>query len=123
MGRRVMLLAGIVAGAVLLSACSTSATVDTTATTTGAPGGDAAEVSIENFTFGPSTITISIGDTITWINDESGIAHTTTSDDGIWDSDLLNPSDSFEQTFTEAGTFTYFCSIHPSMTATVIVSG
>jgi len=122
MTKRTILLAGLVAGALLIASCTNSSGDETTTTVDGPAGGES-EVSIENFTFGPDDITVSVGDTITWTNDESGVAHTTTSDDGLWDSDLLNPGDSFELTFTEAGTFTYFCSIHPSMIATITVSG
>jgi len=96
---------------------------DETTTTVGAPAGGDGDVSIENFAFGPNDITVSVGDTITWINDETSVGHTTASDDGIWHSDLLKPGDTFEQTFTEAGTFTYFCSIHPSMKASITVEG
>ncbi len=121
MNKRTMLLVGLVAGALLLAACS-NLTADGTTTVTAPSGGDA-EISIENFAFGPGDITVAVGDTITWTNDEASIGHTTTSDDGIWDSGLMSPGDTFEQIFTEAGTLTYFCSIHPSMTASITVSG
>lgn len=88
-----------------------------------APSAAGAAVSIENFAFGPDEIVISVGDTLTWTNDEAGVGHTTTSDDGVWNSALLNPGDTFDQTFDQAGTFTYFCSIHPSMTASITVNG
>ena len=122
MTKRIMLLVGLVAGALLLAACSGSSSDETT-TTAGVPAGGDGEVSIENFAFGPNDITASVGDTITWTNDEASISHTTTSDDGVWNSDLLGPGDTFEQTFADAGTFTYFCSIHPSMTASITVNG
>lgn len=88
-----------------------------------APTAAGSEISIKNFAFGPADITISVGETVRWTNDEDSIGHTTTSDDGIWNSGMLNPGDTFEQTFTEPGTFTYFCSIHPSMTASITVNG
>jgi len=69
------------------------------------------------------SITISVGDIFSWTNDESSIAHTTTSDDGLWDSGSLNGGGTFEHTFDEAGTFDYICTIHPSMTATITVGG
>lgn len=122
MTKRSMLLVGLVAGAVLLAACSSSSGDEST-TTVGAPAGGDGAVSIENFSFGPGDITVSVGDTITWTNDEASVGHTTTSDDGIWNSALLKPGETFEQTFTEAGTFTYFCSIHPSMKASITVEG
>ena len=64
-----------------------------------------------------------MGDTISWTNDESSTAHTTTSDDGLWDSGSLSAGGTFEHTFDAAGTFDYICSIHPSMTATITVGG
>jgi plastocyanin len=51
------------------------------------------------------------------------VAHTTTSDDDAWNSGTLQPGDDFTTTFAESGTFSYFCSIHPSMTATIVVEG
>jgi len=119
MHKRTMLVAGFFAGVLILAACSSS--TGTTATVVAPAGGDGA-VSIENFAFGPDVITISVGETVTWTNIESGVGHTTTSDDGIWDSKLLNPGDRFEQTFDQAGNFTYFCSVHPSTTATIMVA-
>lgn len=125
---------GLVAGAMLISACSGSTggttttaapqlTTTTTAATTTTIVVGGTEVSIENFVFGPSNLAVSVGDTIAWTNDETVVGHTTTSDDGLWDSKVLSPGDTFEFTFTEAGTFTYFCTLHPSMQAAITVSG
>ena len=130
---------GVVSGAIVLSACSNSAGEATTTTTSAATTTPAtppqattttttatvggSEVSIENFVFGPSDLAVSVGDTIVWTNDETAVGHTATSDDGLWDSKVLSPGETFEFTFTEAGTFTYFCTIHPSMQASVTVTG
>ena len=122
MPKRRMLIMGVAAGALLLAACSSPASETTTTVAVPAPGGGT-EISIENFAFGPDDLTVSVGDTITWRNDESGVPHTTTADDGLWDSATLRPDDTFVFTFTEAGTFTYFCSIHPAMRATITVTG
>ena len=76
--------------------------------------------------FSPSEVTISLGDSVAWYND-STTAHTVTSGntedgpDGVFDSSLLIGGDTFSHTFTEAGEYQYFCSIHPWMTGTVIV--
>jgi len=51
------------------------------------------------------------------------VDHTTTSDDGLWDSATLQPGEQFSFAFDQPGTYTYFCSIHPSMTATIVVEG
>jgi len=80
-------------------------------------------VSIEDFVFGPAQLNVNVGDTVTWTNNEDGIPHTATSDDGVWDSKNLNPGDTFSFTFDTPGTYTYHCSIHPKMTATITVSG
>jgi len=122
MMRRSVLLAGLVAGALLLAACSSGSSADTT-TATGPPGSDVLDISIENFAFGPNEIAIAVGDTVLWTNDESSIVHTTTSDDDLWDSGNIPAGSRFEHTFDEAGTFAYICTIHPSMTATITVSG
>jgi plastocyanin len=121
----------LVAAAVALTAaaCSSSSDDDSQATTssgesvtTTAASSDAA-VSVKDFAFNPGTISVAVGTTITWTNDETGVAHTTTSDDDVWSSGTLQPGDDFTTTFAEPGTFTYFCSIHPSMTATIVVEG
>ena len=76
--------------------------------------------------FSPSEVTIGIGDSVTWHND-STVAHTVTSGnpedgpDGLFDTGLFLSGDTFSHTFTEAGEYQYFCSIHPWMTGTVIV--
>ena len=74
--------------------------------------------------FAHQDITVTVGTTVAWTN-RDGVPHTTTelSDTEIWDSKSLQPGQSFEFTFTEAGTFNYFCAIHPTMTATVTVTG
>jgi plastocyanin len=117
--RRSVLLPGLIAGALLLAACSSGSSGSETTV----ESGSSAAVSIENFAFGPNPIAISVGDAILWTNDESSITHTTTSDDGLWDSGDIAAGDTFEHTFAEAGTFNYICTIHPSMTATITVSG
>jgi plastocyanin len=75
---------------------------------------------IEDFYFEPANAAVQPGDTITWVN-EGNHPHTVTSDDGLFDSEVLNPGDSFSVTFPEAGTLTYHCEIHPSMTGSVTV--
>jgi len=83
-------------------------------------------VSIVDFAFSPQNITIDVGDTVVWTN--NGVApHTATSGtscptgDGKWDSGVLSNGQSFSFTFTQAGTFPYFCTIH-CFTGTVIVN-
>jgi plastocyanin len=78
-------------------------------------------VTIQNFAFGPQTITVAPGTTVVWTNKDS-VAHTVTSDTGAWpDSGNLATAQTFSHTFAKAGTYPYHCAIHPSMTAKVTV--
>ena len=79
-------------------------------------------VSIQDFSFNPGQITVAPGTTVTWTN-QGPSPHTTTADDGSWDSGLLQQGEDFSFTFDKPGTYTYHCSIHPDMTASVKVSG
>jgi plastocyanin len=80
------------------------------------------EVKIDNFSFGPATLTVGVGSTVTWINRDD-IPHTvvSTDDPKTFKSKVLDTDEKFSFTFTKAGTFPYFCSIHPKMTGKVIV--
>jgi amicyanin len=78
-------------------------------------------VVITNSTFSPSSVTIIVGSTVTWRNDD-GIQHTVTSDSGSeLESALLSQGDTYAHTFNTVGTFPYHCTPHPFMTGTVIV--
>jgi len=77
-------------------------------------------VAIEDFYFEPADAAIQPGDTITWVN-EGKHPHTVTSDDGQFDSEVLNPGESFTVTFPEAGNFPYYCARHPFITGSVTV--
>ena len=77
-------------------------------------------VSISNFAFNPGSITIPVGATIIWTNNDS-VPHTVSSDTNIFTSGTLNPGQTFRFTFNNKGTFSYHCSIHISMTARVVV--
>jgi plastocyanin len=122
MVKRTVQLFSLLAGALLLAACSGGSSGGTT-TIPGPSSSGEPDVSIENFAFGPDAILISVGDTVLWTNDASGTAHTSTSEDGLWDSGNIPAGSRFERTFDEAGTFAYICTIHPSMMATIAVSG
>lgn len=78
-------------------------------------------VKIDNFSFGPSTVTIPAGSTITWTNQDD-VPHVVVSDDNkLFKSQALDTNDRFSFTFTKPGTYNYYCAIHPRMTATVVV--
>jgi plastocyanin len=77
------------------------------------------KVSIDNFTFAPAAITVKVGDTVTWTNRDD-IPHAVVSA-GKFRSKALDTDDSFSFTFTAAGDYPYFCSLHPHMTGTIKV--
>ena len=101
-----------------LSACSSGNGASTTTTSSQSVSGNS--ISIVNFTFSPQTLTVSAGTTVTWTNNDS-TTHRPISDTGVFDGGNLAPNATFSFTFNTAGTFPYHCSIHPSMTGTVIV--
>ncbi len=73
-------------------------------------------VTIENFTFTPATLTVRIGDRVTWVNTDI-VPHTATADDASWDTDTLAFNEQRELVVTEDMLTTYFCRFHPHMTA------
>lgn len=79
-----------------------------------------AEVKIDNFSFGPATLTVAVGTTVTWTNRDD-IPHTVVSDDKVFKSKVLDTDEKFAFTFTKPGTYPYFCSVHPKMTGKVVV--
>src|SRR5215469_13163000 len=86
----------------------------------GQPSGPNAEVKIDNFSFAPETIKVSVGTTVTWTNRDD-IPHTVVSTDGVFKSKVRDTDEQFSFTFTKAGTYSYFCSVHPKMTGKVVV--
>jgi plastocyanin len=108
------------------------------------PAGEAAapsrDVTIEAIAYEPPELKVSVGDRVTWTNQDEGVKHTVTSGkpgdqgvpgldngkpdkpDGIFDGALGDAGDAFGFTFEEAGTFEYFCRVHPVMTARVVVA-
>lgn len=79
------------------------------------------QVTIDNFSFSPATITVAAGTVITWVNHDD-IPHTVVSDDKTtFKSHALDTDEKFTFTFAKPGTYTYFCSLHPHMTAKVVV--
>jgi plastocyanin len=84
------------------------------------PSAANAEVKIDNFVFGPETITVPVGATVTWTNKDD-IPHTSVSTEGVFKSKVLDTDEKFSYTFTKAGTYSYYCTIHPKMTGKVVV--
>src|SRR5215467_8372039 len=80
----------------------------------------ASEVKIDNFSFSPATLEIKAGTKVTWKNADD-IPHTMVSNDKIFKSKALDTDEKFSFTFDKPGTYPYFCSLHPKMTAKVVV--
>ena len=111
----------------VLTGCGTTTPVATPtpvvtppATPTVTPTSSSATVEISGFAFVPSTLTVSTGTRVTWTNKDS-VTHTVTSNDNLFNSGNLATNATFQFSFNQKGTFQYHCSIHPSMTAKVIV--
>jgi plastocyanin len=84
------------------------------------PSAAAADVKIDNFVFGPQTLTVQVGTTVTWTNHDD-IPHTVVSTEGVFKSKVRDTDEKFSYTFTKPGTYPYYCSVHPKMTGTVVV--
>lgn len=78
-------------------------------------------IAIRNFAFNPSQVSVKAGTKVTWTNNDS-VPHTVTSDSGALESGTVNSGGTFSYVFKTSGTFRYHCSIHPSMTATIVVN-
>jgi plastocyanin len=84
------------------------------------PAAATTEVKIDNFSFGPGTLTVPVGTTVTWTNRDD-IPHTVVSTEGVFKSKVMDTDEKFSFTFSKAGSYGYFCSIHPKMTGKVVV--
>ena len=78
------------------------------------------DVQMENFAFQPSELSLSVGDTVVWVNKDSFV-HTSTSDSTAWSSPDLSPGDQFEFVVRTPGRFAYHCAAHPAMHGTLSV--
>jgi plastocyanin len=110
----VILVLPIILAIVLLMAGSPNVTANAQ------PSPKTAEVKIDNFSFGPGTVTVAVGSTLTWTNHDD-IPHTVVSTDKVFKSKVLDTDEKYSYTFAKAGTYPYTCSIHAKMTGTVIV--
>jgi plastocyanin len=77
-------------------------------------------VTISDFQFAPASVTIDVGDTVTWNND-GPTPHSATADDGSFDTGIFEAGQSRSEAFDQAGTFAYFCTPHPNMRGTITV--
>jgi plastocyanin len=77
-------------------------------------------VEIADFAFSPASITINVGDRVTWTNSDA-VDHTATASNGSFDTGNIGQGESASVRFTQAGTYRYICTPHPSMTGTIRV--
>lgn len=127
---RALIVPVLLALALGLAACGSDDSSDTSGTaTTGStesettPGGAAArseKVEIVEFAYQPEPVVVAVGGKVIWQNEDSA-PHTATADDGSFDTGTLDKGKLKSETFKEAGTFPYFCEIHPTMHGTVEV--
>jgi amicyanin len=89
------------------------------ATTAGMMAGQNA-VSIDNFSFSPATVTVAAGTTVTWTNHDD-LPHNIVEQNRKFKSKALDTDDAFSYTFTEPGTYEYFCGLHPKMVGKIVV--
>jgi amicyanin len=83
--------------------------------------GGGSEVKIDNFSFAPPSLTVPVGTRVTWTNQDD-VPHTVVSTEGkVLKSPVLDTDQKFSYTFTAAGTYLYYCSVHPKMTGKVVV--
>ena len=136
---RGVVLAGAVAATLTLAACGTQAATtpapasavasSTSMSTMQMPSAAAApaapvatdQVHVANFAFGPATVMVKPGTTVTWTNQDED-QHTVTADDASFGSSPLTTGATFTHTFTAPGTYHYHCAIHPFMHGTVVVT-
>lgn len=78
------------------------------------------EIRVDNFSFGPATLTVPANSTVTWVNKDD-VPHVIASNDGLFKSKALDTDDKYSYTFTKSGTYSYYCSIHPKMVGKVVV--
>ena len=83
------------------------------------PAAEGVSVDIKNFAFNPKTVTIKVGQTVTWTNQDS-VSHPLRGDGGI-DSGDMPGGKSYSKTFDTEGTFDYECTVHPQMKGQVVV--
>lgn len=129
--KRLMGISMLLVLAMALAACTSSTPTAAPTTASGGAGGAVAntpasgntvEVSLKGFAFDPKEITVKVGTTVVWTNNDS-VEHNVTSDTGVFSSGSMAAGDTFKFTFDTAGTYPYSCSIHvPNMVGTVIVT-
>ena len=124
--RKILIATGLAASLLAAAACSSNTTASTT-TSPSSPATTTTSASIvlnasllTSTAFAPNPVIVKQGTSVTWTNNDS-IAHTSSSNTGLWSSGTIAPGASFAFTFNQTGTFPYHCTIHPGMVGTVTV--
>jgi plastocyanin len=81
---------------------------------------ETARIEVKEFMFTPTTLTVSVGSQVTWVNKDDE-PHTVVSDTGVFRSGAIDTDESFSFTFDKPGTYHFTCSIHPRMVGTIVV--
>jgi plastocyanin len=110
--------AALALSAVVLAGCGGGSKKSSTSSS---GGGGGTAVSMKNIQFSPKSLTVKVGQTVTWTNDDS-VAHNVTAGDGTFKSSTFGSGKTFSWKATKAGTFDYSCTIHPGMTGTLTVT-
>jgi plastocyanin len=115
---------GTLAGAAACGKSSSSPAQTPSPTPAPAPSGPTVSIvsgasALTNTAYSPNPITVAVGESVTWVNNDS-VTHTTTSNNNVWDATLA-PGGRFSRAFMTAGSFPYLCTIHPGMVGTVTV--
>jgi plastocyanin len=124
--KKIVILSLLLASSLIFGGCSlyggsqnnSTSSTTTSNTPTQMPATGSTTIDIQNFSFNPSILTVKTGSTVTWTNHDS-VNHQIKSD--TFGSNPLSTNQTYSFTFTTAGTYNYFCAIHPSMTGTIIV--
>jgi plastocyanin len=84
-------------------------------------GAGTVDIKIAGFAFDPASVTVKVGTTVRWTNQDSA-THSVTSDTGVWDSGSIAQGETYTRVFDTVGTFAYHCGVHPSMKGTITVT-
>jgi plastocyanin len=122
--RRSLVIFGL-ALALLAAGCGSSGGGSTASTSSSASNGPVTKVSMKNIQFNPKTVTVNVGASVEWVNDDS-VSHDVTKDTGPGPrfssgSGNLRGGDTYKVTFNAPGTVSYECTVHPGMTGMIIV--
>ncbi len=103
------------------SGASATATGTRQPDTTATPAGESAEVTIENFAFNPAALTVAVGTTVSWVNQDTAAHRMVATTAGGFNAGTAKQGESVSATFDAAGVFPYICEFHPQMAGTITV--